>query len=363
MGKSASGKVDHHSMASLRPLSIHSRWPLFLSSLLFLFTLLLVACDTALLSNRPAEISYQPIASLPEGTASRSFLVFGDWGGGKWWQPGSDDRQRLVASGMKKIKDTSRRGADFAVAVGDNFYANGVKSIQDRKWRSHFEDVYTAEQFPMPFYMVLGNHDYREDPHAQIAYHQLVNEHATGRWYMPDWYYTFSDTLADSTIVQFFNLDSQMLINDDDYLSYRYRTNAPAGASQRQMAWLEDELKASRARWKFVVMHHPIFSNGRHGNTPWLIEHLHPLLERYGVQAVFSGHNHNLEAIKPIEGVHYFVSGAAANVNDVAWRKNTLYAHAGPGFLWCRITHDTMAAVFYNNRAKERWAITIPHGN
>ncbi|MDP6053484.1 MAG: hypothetical protein QF879_14160 [Candidatus Latescibacteria bacterium] len=36
---------------------------------------------------------------------------------------------------------------------------------------------------------------------------------------MPDWEYPFSDTLSDSTIVQFFNLASQMLINDDEYLS------------------------------------------------------------------------------------------------------------------------------------------------
>ncbi len=88
---------------------------------------------------------------------------------------------------MKKVSDTSNRGADFVLGVGDNFYSEGVKSIADRKWRDHFEDVYTAEQFPMTFYMVLGNHDCGENPQAQIDYHRLVTEQATGRWYMPDW--------------------------------------------------------------------------------------------------------------------------------------------------------------------------------
>lgn len=334
--------------------------PFFLFSflaVLFLFS----ACDTAVLSNRPDEIRYRPVSELPEGIPSRSFLVFGDWGGGKWWQPGSDHRQRQVAAGMKDVMETWNRGADFAVGVGDNFYPDGVSSIHDSKWRDYFEDVYTAEQFPFPFYMVLGNHDYREDPHAQIEYHQLVNEYATGRWYMPDWYYTFSDTLEDDTIIQFFALDSQRLINDEEYLDYRFRVKGPAGASQRQMAWLEEQLKTSRARWKFVFMHHPVYSNGNHGGTPLLVTNLHPLLARYGVQAVFSGHNHNLEALEPVDGVHYFISGGGANVNDVGWRDNTLFAHTGPGFLWCRVSRDVMQAVFYNARAKERWGMTIPY--
>lgn len=173
------------SISPCPPARLPTRFSLFLSSFLLLF--LFISCDPAAVYHRPAEIRYQPTDRLPQGTPSLSFLVFGDWGGGKWWQPGSDDRQRLVASGMKKVSDTSNRGADFVLGVGDNFYSEGVKSKADRKWRDHFEDVYTAEQFPMTFYMVLGNHDCGENPQAQIDYHRLVTEQATGRWYMPDW--------------------------------------------------------------------------------------------------------------------------------------------------------------------------------
>jgi hypothetical protein len=37
-----------------------------------------------------------------------------------------------------------------------------------------------------------------------------------------------------------------------------------------------------------------------------------PLFERYGVQVVFSGHEHDYQRTDPINGVIYLVTGAAA---------------------------------------------------
>jgi predicted MPP superfamily phosphohydrolase len=37
---------------------------------------------------------------------------------------------------------------------------------------------------------------------------------------------------------------------------------------------------------------------------------LEPLLTRYGVNAVFSGHDHIYERTKPQQGIQYFVTGA-----------------------------------------------------
>jgi hypothetical protein len=41
---------------------------------------------------------------------------------------------------------------------------------------------------------------------------------------------------------------------------------------------------------------------------------LEPLLVKYGVQVVFSGHDHIYERIKPQQGIQYFVSGAAGQL-------------------------------------------------
>ena len=55
-------------------------------------------------------------------------------------------------------------------------------------------------------------------------------------------------------------------------------------------------------------MHHPPFSISLHGGQRDLRERWTPLFERYGVTAVFSGHDHCYERAER-NGVHYFVSG------------------------------------------------------
>lgn len=78
-----------------------------------------------------------------------------------------------------------------------------------------------------------------------------------------------------------------------------------------QATWLESSLRASRAKWKIAVFHHPIYSSGRtHGSAMSLRKRLEPLLTRYGVSVVFSGHDHTYERTHPQQGIQYFVSGA-----------------------------------------------------
>ena len=82
-----------------------------------------------------------------------------------------------------------------------------------------------------------------------------------------------------------------------------------------QATWLEKMLGASTARWKIAVFHHPIYSSGRtHGSSPKLRRVLEPLFTRYGVQAVFSGHDHIYERTKLQSGIQYFVTGAGGKV-------------------------------------------------
>ncbi|HEX8184587.1 MAG TPA: metallophosphoesterase, partial [Blastocatellia bacterium] len=78
-----------------------------------------------------------------------------------------------------------------------------------------------------------------------------------------------------------------------------------------QALWLENSLRASRARWKIAVFHHPIYSSGKkHGSNPSLRKNLEPIFTRYGVQVAFSGHDHIYERTKPQNGIQYFVTGA-----------------------------------------------------
>ena len=74
-------------------------------------------------------------------------------------------------------------------------------------------------------------------------------------------------------------------------------------------------MSASPEQWKICYFHHPLYSNGgRHGSEVRLRVVLEPLLVKYGVNVVFSGHDHIYERLKPQKGIYYFVSGAAGQL-------------------------------------------------
>jgi len=60
-----------------------------------------------------------------------------------------------------------------------------------------------------------------------------------------------------------------------------------------QIAWLEKDLASTKKPWKFLVMHQPGWSAlGGHENDEAVQKFIQPLAEKYGVTAIFAGHNH-----------------------------------------------------------------------
>jgi hypothetical protein len=60
------------------------------------------------------------------------------------------------------------------------------------------------------------------------------------------------------------------------------------------------------------VFHHPLYSDAaRHGSNIELRVVLEPLLVRYGVSVVFSGHDHVYERSTPQKGITYFIEGSS----------------------------------------------------
>ena len=76
-----------------------------------------------------------------------NFLLIGDWGM-------ANANQALVASQMAEYAHNV--SADFVVALGDNFYENGVVSDTDPQWKNTFRDVYSHASLDIPWYAILG---------------------------------------------------------------------------------------------------------------------------------------------------------------------------------------------------------------
>jgi tartrate-resistant acid phosphatase type 5 len=259
-----------------------------------------------------------PAMALAESPRPLSFLALGDWGrqGGR--------EQTEVATAMAAA--AAEVGSRFVISVGDNFYPGGVQSVTDPSWKESFEDVYTAASLQTPWFVALGNHDYRGKPKAQIAYSAK-----SARWNMPHRYFRVQNAVLPAD-VDVFVLDTTPLAQDLGEavmrLSWGHISLPDPG---RQLAWLDAQLAQSRATWKVVVGHHPIRSGGKHGGSAELAQRLEPILARHGVQIYLCGHDHALQHVQA-GGTHHICTGAGSSAGQVTPVAGTRFAAGRPGF-------------------------------
>lgn len=86
---------------------------------------------------------------------------------------------------------------------------------------------------------------------------------------------------------------------------------SPYTKGSPQYDWLENDLKAQQAAAGSVIAltHVPFYSSGHHaGECAAVRNALEPLLVKYGVKAVFSGHDHGYERSFH-SGIYYIVTG------------------------------------------------------
>jgi predicted MPP superfamily phosphohydrolase len=206
--------------------------------------------------------------TLPNQKDSVHFAVIGDSGTG-----GSDQRQ--VARQLTAAHAIFP--FEIVLMMGDNLYGSNGPRDYLKKFEEPYKPLLDAK---VKFYAALGNHD----DGTEVMYKPF---NMNG-----EKYYTFKPLKAS---VRFFALDSNYM-------------------SPEQLGWLDKELAASKSDWKIMFFHHPLYASGRHGSNDALRDQLEPLFLKYGVDAVFAGHEHFYERIKPQKGIYYFVSGGAAKL-------------------------------------------------
>ncbi len=265
-------------------------------------------------------------ASAPGAPSGLTFLAVGDWGRGGAFG------QAEVAKAMADFADRTPVG--FVVSTGDNFYDNGVSSVDDPEWKRSFEDIYARPSLKVPWYVVLGNHDYRGNVDAEVAYTK-----ASARWRMPARYFTATESAGPDSRIQLFCLDTSPFI--DDYRRPGSSTKVSEQDTGAQLVWLERELAASTAPWKIAVGHHPIRSVGPHGDSAELVRQVKPLLEKYRVQAYLNGHDHSLQ-VRREGAVVYFTSGGGASTTTVTPYTRAEFAEAVSGFMAFTVGPDRM---------------------
>lgn len=268
---------------------------------------------------------------------SKTFLALGDWGrNGHFYQ-------RDVAKWMDIA--VYQLDADFIVTTGDNFYDNGIASVDDPYWQTSFEDVYYQPHLFVDWYATLGNHDYRGNWQAQIDYTNVSR-----RWNMPAPYYTKYVDLNEHKQLLLVFLDTSPL--NPDYDQEPKYARARAQGQQAQLDWLEDVLKNQTAQWVVVIGHHPLYSSGkRYGKNTAIRKVLEPVLEKYKVDAYIAGHEHDLQHNQAADkSVAHFVSGGGSEIRPVGHYDFTRFAQSAAGFASVSANSTTLLIQFIDSK-------------
>ena len=246
-----------------------------------------------------------------------AFLAVGDYGVGGAAQ---------LAIGRRMERYEARRGAQMLATLGDNDY-----TLSPSRFRSNWSRSYAwARRAGLRIAGVLGNHDYGTQS-GRYVFRTLG---------MPGAYYT--RRLGDAEL---FLLDSNAV-------------------TDRQTAWLEQRLADSGATWKIAVLHHPPYTCGGHEGHSTVVSRWVPLFEKYGVQLVLSGHDHNYQRFARRKGVTYVVHGGGGA--GLYWLKDCpssyparVRARREHGFLYVVGDADVLSvtAVNLRGRATDRFML------
>ena len=218
----------------------------------------------------------EPITASPaDCPGDIGFAVIGDYG--------VDEQPQADVAALVHGWDP-----DFIVTVGDNNYPNGAADTIDANIGKYYGDYifpYAGDYGPGAaqnrFFPALGNHDLRTE--AGQPYFDYFELPGNERYY---------DARQGSVHL--------FIVNSDP--------SEPDGRSieSLQAAWLQQQLAASDAPWRLVVMHHTPYTSSLRREPDAELQW--PYAE-WGADAVLSGHDHLYERLV-LDGLPYFINGA-----------------------------------------------------
>lgn len=269
-----------------------------------------------------------PIILKEPGAETMEFIFIGDSGSGL-------PEQFRLADALEHYCLTHPLRAVFL--LGDNFYPVGVRSVDDPQWQTKFRDAYEKPCLGrIPFYAILGNHDYKGHPAAQIAYTQTQKQ-----WRMPHRFYS----------VQFGDLAKIIAIDSN--------VADVCGFSEHcTLDFLRTALQDQTVPFRIVIGHHPIFSSsGKYGATV-LGRVLRSFMCKTGATYI-AGHSHHLEHRQDADcALDLFISGGGgASLYEI--RKDdpgTRFVQSNHGFLRVKVSKAGSAFTFFDSDLKELYS-------
>jgi len=254
------------------------------------------------ISSGPATTPAYQFRTEPAGAHPVRFDVFADQG----------DCVNYAAA-CRVMDGIAQDRPDFVLGAGDLTYANDNGPDAADTWANDIMRHYStwAPLLPTP-----GNHEYTQGD--SIGNYKgrfalpLQQPGQTGPGRSSGDYYSF--TYGPVHVVA---------------LPERY-IDMKAGSRFQQ--WLDSDLRQAATnptiKWRVAFNHRPFYSTGRrHGSDHTYVKWVRPVLEKYHVDLVFSGHEHTYERTLPM------LNGVPRSRNPTTWTQGagTTYVVTGGG--------------------------------
>ena len=286
-------------------------------------------------------ITYRAVLTGLEPGATYEYRVNKEKNKGAWHKLNTDDGTGFTAlifpdsqssdySGWQQLaRDAYGRNKDAALFINMGDLVDNGEDVN--QWNSWLTSVSTFSP-DVPLAPVIGNHEtYTLDwkLRSPEAYLHLFTVPDNGLEKYKGQFYSF-----DYGDVHFTVLDT----------NFKEMAESQPALMADEIAWLEQDLSASKARWKIVLQHKDImlygFADGRQGEEHFIDvgEALMPVFEKYNVDAVLTAHLHTYRRRVPLrnfaptdDGIPYILTGVAGNVRYAhIWKQSPLDAKGAP---------------------------------
>ncbi len=201
------------------------------------------------------------------------------------------------------VGQMASEGLDLVLTVGDIIYGLPGDSLERAAAKyDGFFAVTSQITGGVPLYPAVGNHERIAYAGSRSAFEREftlpANNGAEAGTYGEE-YYSFDN-------------------GDTHFISLCTELPGQEGLiTGNQKTWLENDLAATDRTWIVVFMHRPLFS-GLHPGDPWTNPldpvgqqnkaDIHSLLQQYGVDVVFQGHEH-FYLHHQEDGIQYLITG------------------------------------------------------
>lgn len=197
-----------------------------------------------------------------------SFLYFGDS------QMGSNSLySRVIRQAYRSTPD-----ARMMIFPGDLVDGGSGSTLQDNEWGDwHEAGAFILSEIPV--LPTPGNHEYY-DP--AVKGKRDLNRYWRAGFTLPE---NGPEGLGESSYtidyqgVRFIVLNSDIMMRD-------------SVLAHKQTMWVEGLLGNNPCKWTVMAFHHPVFSTSARRDNKIVRESFKPLIDRYGVDLVLTGHDH-----------------------------------------------------------------------